>query len=103
MLGVFAVIKRDRAGSQRSTRTSVWIFRYTQTSPIDAAGKTKAIEPFRIVLGNPCGEDRGFPRGQWQLASVELFKNRLQAFKALDTMFLIGALPREEKTIKILL
>src|SRR5437899_11058247 len=102
MQEVFAVIKRDRAGSQRSTGTSVWILRCTQTSPTDAAGKTKAIEPFGIIVSNPCGEDRGFPCRQWQLASVELFQNRLQAFKALDTMFLIGALPCEEKTIKIL-
>src|SRR5581483_5876622 len=103
MLEIQALIKRNRTRSQRSARARAWILRRAQTSPTDAAGKTKPIQPFWVVVGNTCGEDCGFPCCQRQLASVELLENRLQTFKAFDTMFPISALPREEKTIKILL
>ena len=103
MLEVLALIKCDGAGSQRSARARVWILRRAQASPANAAGKTKAIEPFRIVVGNARGEDSGFPRGQRQLAAVELLQNRLQTFRPFDAVFGINTLPCEEKAIKILL
>src|SRR6266480_1500096 len=102
MSEILALIKRNGAASQRSARPRVWILRCAQARPTNAARKTKAIEPFGVVVGNTCREDRGFPCGQWQLTSVELFENRLQTFRAFDAMLPIGALPREEKAIKIL-
>jgi hypothetical protein len=99
---VLALIKRDRTGSQGSARTRVWILRRAQTSPANPAGKTKAIEPFRIVVGNTRRQDRGFPRGQRQLEAVELFEDRLQPFQTFDVMLRIGTLPCKQKSIKIL-
>ena len=100
---VFALIKRDRGWFATERLVArVWILRRAQACPADPARKTKAIEPFRIVVGNTRGEDRGFPRGQRQLAAVQLFENRLQTFRAFDAMFRVGALPCEEKAIKIL-
>src|SRR6266849_7285636 len=99
---VLALIKRHGAGSQRSARARVWILWRAQTSPANPAGKTKAIKPFGIVVGNASSEDRRFPCGQRQLASIELLQNRLQTFSAFDAMSPISALPGEEKPIKIL-
>src|SRR6266496_1706347 len=70
--------------------------------PSQSGPKNKAVEPFRIVVANTRGEDRGFPRGQRKLAAVQLFENRLQTFRTFDAMFRISALPCEEKAIKIL-
>src|SRR4029077_19916222 len=99
---VLALIKRDGAGSQRSARPRVWMCRRAQACPADPARKTKAIEPFRIVVGNARGEYRRFPRGQRQLAPIQLFENRLQTFRTFDPVLRVGTLPCEEKAIKIL-
>src|SRR4029077_19288574 len=99
---VLALIKRDGTGSQWSARPRVWILRRAQACPADPARKTKAIEPFRVVVGNTRGEDRGLPRGQRQLAPVQLFENRLQTFRTFDAVLRVGMLPCEEKAIKIL-
>ena len=55
MLDVLALIKRDRAGSQRSARARIWILWRAQTSPANPAGKTKTIKPFGVVVGNASG------------------------------------------------
>src|SRR5438093_66028 len=73
-----------------------------QTSPTDATRKPKAIKPLGIVLGNTRGEDRRFPSRQRQLAAVELFQHELQTLGTFHAMFWICALPREQKSIKIL-
>src|SRR4029450_255923 len=99
MLEVFALIKRDGAGSQRGACARVWILRHAQTSPTNPARKTKAVQPFRIIVVNTRGDTRPLPRGQRQLTTIQLFENRLQTFRAFEAMFHIGALPREEKAI----
>ena len=99
---ILALIKRNGAGSQRSACPRFWILRRAQTSLANPARKTKAIEPFRIVIRNTRREDCGFPRGQRQLAAVELFEDRLQPFQTFDVMLRIGTLPCKQKSIKIL-
>src|SRR4030095_7586605 len=103
MLEVLALIKRNRAGSQRSARARAWILRRAQASPANPAGKTKAIKPFGVVVGNARGEDSRLTRVSPELAPTELLKNRLQPFQPFDAVFLVSTLPREQKAIKILL
>ena len=76
--------------------------RPTEASPADATRKAKAIEPFWIVIGNTRSKNCRFPRGQRQLATIQLLKDRLQTFRTFNAMFCIGALPCEKKTVKVL-
>src|SRR5262245_60864909 len=78
------------------------MLRRAQTSPTDTTRKTEPIQPFGIVIDDARRKHRRFPRSQWQLATVELFQNGLQTFQTFDYMFLVGVLPDEKKTIKIL-
>ena len=102
ILQVLSLVKRDRAGSQRSAGTRARILWRAQPSPTDATRKTKAIKPLGIVLGNTRGEDRRFPSRQRQLAAVELFQHGLQTLRSFDAMIGVDPLPREQKPIKIL-
>ena len=99
---IFALVERNRTCSQRRECARVRLLRRAQTSPANATGKTKTIEPFGIVIGDARAKNCRFPGGQRQLAAVKLFENRLQTFGAFHAMFEIGALPCEKKTIKIL-
>jgi hypothetical protein len=75
--------------------------RRAQTSPANPAGKTEPVQPFGIVIGHTRRKHGRFPRSQWQLATVKLFQDGLQAFQTFDPMFLVGSLPRKKKTIEI--
>src|SRR5581483_6167242 len=102
MLEVFALVKRNWTGSQRCSSAPVWIVRRAKPSPANSSRKTEPIQPVRIVVANPRGQNRGFPAGQWQLTAVQWLQHRFQTLGTLDTMFRINVLPREEKAIKIL-
>src|SRR5439155_21974069 len=102
VLEILPLVKRNRAAPQRSDRVGIWISRRHQTSPADAAGKTKTIERFRIIIGNARRKHRRFPGRQRQLAAVELFQHRLQTFRSFNAMIDIDTLPREQKSIEIL-
>ncbi len=99
---ILPLVKRNWAAPQRSDRVRIWISWRAQTSPADAAGKTKTIERFRIIVGNARRKHRRFPGRQRQLAAVELFQHRLQTFRSFNAMIDIDTLPREQKSIEIL-
>src|SRR5205807_47394 len=98
---IFAQIKRDWTRPQRRRCSCVGVLRGAQTSPANPAGKTEPVEPFGIVVGHTRLKHRRFPCSQWQLATVELFQDGLQALQPFDPMFLVSSLPREKKTIEI--
>src|SRR5262249_8049758 len=81
--------------------SSVWILRDAQTAPPNPTGKTKSVQPFGVVIGHARRKHRRFPGSEWQLATIELFQNGLQAFQTFDLMFLVCAPPREKKAIEI--
>src|SRR5690242_6255860 len=99
---IFPLIQRDWACAQRRRRARVRILRRAQSSPANPPGKTKAIKPLWIVVSDTRAEDGGFPRRQRQLATVELFEDRLQTLDPFDAMIDIDVLPGKEKAIKIL-
>src|SRR4030095_13995010 len=82
VLEIFALVERNRTCSQWRECARVRLLRRAQTSPANATGKTKAIEPFGIVIGDAGAKNCRFPGGQRQLAAVKLLENRLQTFGA---------------------
>src|SRR4029077_12325456 len=69
--------------------------------PACFACQTECVEPGRIVVVEARRQYGAFPRGGWQLESVQPADDRSQAIDARETMERIHAVPRQQESLKV--
>ena len=97
--------QRHRAGTDGARlavpRSAFRIPRWTQPSPGDLARKAQSVEPQRIVIGDPGGEDVGLPGPGRQLEAIEQVQHCRQTLRAGGARLLRHALPAQQEAQEV--
>src|SRR5437879_3003082 len=72
-----------------------------QTSPANATGKAKLVEPLRRVLVHTRRQYFRFPRRRRQFVAIEQLQDRLDSIGSFNPVLRVHMLPGEQKTLKL--